>query len=213
MDRLVQLSIVAIAIVAGALAPRSAEARPYQGYGFLYGGSPSAQPYLGFSGVGTGVLSQAGGVEYMASGGGGSIWGGLRFGPLLAIELGYTGSFHNPAAACEAGSYYHVCSANYLLLDMVSADAKLHLPTQSNFDPYLQAGLVFGWVGREGFAPDAKGGGFDVGVGFDVWINPWWTVGVRGLYRGLRLSDHASDTGTGMFLSVVTAEVGLGVHF
>ncbi len=211
--RRITTSLAMLAVVVSLLVSGNAEAN-HRGYGYTTsGGGSTAQPYVGFSGLGTGVVSQVGGVEYMASGGGASIWGGVRVGPMVALELNYTGSLHNPTTACEVGYYYDLCSANYLVLDMLSADLKLHLPTRSNFDPFLQAGLLAGWVGREGFAPDAKGGGFDVGAGFDLWLNPWWTLGVRGLYRGMKLSDYAGDNGTGMFLSVITGEVGLAVHF
>jgi hypothetical protein len=214
MHRIALSLIVPLALVAGVTVPVAAEASPrHRGYGFTRDSGSPAQVYVGFSGLGTGVVAQSGGVEYMESGGGGSIWGGLRLGPLVALELSYTGSLHNPAEACEIGRYYDLCSANYLVLDMLSADVKLHFPTRTNIDPYLQGGLIYGWVGREGFAPDSKGAGFELGGGFDVWLNPWWTLGVRGLYRGLKLSDYEASSGTGMFLSVVTGEIGLGVHF
>lgn len=208
---------VVLALLLGAAAPASA--RSYyshgrgRGYGYVSSGSSPGQFYLGISGVGTGVLKQHGGVEYMASGGGMSIWAGLRLGAPLALELNYTGSFHNPATACEIGTYYDICSANYLVLDILSADLKLHLPTGSNLDPFLQAGILMAWIGREGFAPDATGAGFDLGGGVNLWFNPWWTVGLRGLYRGMKLSDYAAYTGSDTFLSVFTGELSLAVHF
>lgn len=184
-----------------------------RGYGYVSSSASPGQFYLGVSGLGTGVLKQHGGVEYMASGGGMAVWAGLRLGAPLAIELGYTGSFHNPATACAIGPYYDICSANYLVLDILSADAKLHLPTGNNLDPFLQGGIFMAWVGREGFAADATGAGFDLGGGVNLWFNPWWTVGVRGLYRGMKLSDYGAYTGSDTFLSVFTGELALAVHF
>ena len=168
--------------------------------------------YIGFSGVGTGVISQSGGAEYLGKGGGGfSLWGGVRFGPVLALELNYTGSFHNPAFACD--QFGDICASNYLVLDMVSVDAKLHIPTMTNFDPFFQGGLMLAWIGREGFTSDATGGGFDLGGGFDIWLNPWWTFGLRGLYRGIKMSDYGTYTGTNEFLSLFTGEVNIAIHF
>jgi hypothetical protein len=183
---------------------------PYVPPNYMY----QTRAYIGFSGVGTGILNQDGGAEYLGKGGGGfSLWGGVRLGPVLALELNYTGSFHNPALACASGFYVDICDSSYLVVDMLSVDAKVHLPTHTIFDPYLQGGLMLGWIGREGFSSDSTGGGFDLGGGFDIWLSPWWTMGTRLLYRGLSLSDYASYTGTSEYVSMLTGEVNLAIHF
>src|SRR5689334_411790 len=183
-------------------------------YGYAQNPMYDVRGYFGFSGVGTAVLGQSGGAELLNKGGGGfSIWGGVRMGPVFALELDYTGSFHNPVDSCAADAFGALCSSNFLVIDMLSADAKIHIPTRTNFDPFFQAGLMLGWIGREGFASDAAGGGFDLGGGFDVWLNPWWTFGLRGLYRGMKLGDTGTFTGTDEFLSLFTGEVNLSVHF
>ncbi|HJZ88973.1 MAG TPA: hypothetical protein VKN99_27570 [Polyangia bacterium] len=220
MKRIVLLLVATI--LCGAAAT-SAHAEELQGYyqpppprGYRYSVNPmyAVRGYIGFSGVGTAVLAQSGGAEYLNRGGGGlSLWGGIRFGPVFALELNYTGSFHNPVSGCDVGVYYTICSANYLVIDMLSVDAKIHIPTRTNFDPFLQGGLMLSWIGREGFASDATGGGFDLGGGFDIWLNPWWTFGLRGLYRGMRMSDYATYTGTDTFISLFTGEVNIAVHF
>jgi hypothetical protein len=171
--------------------------------------------YFGISGVVTGVLHQSGGAEYVSTGGGGAaIWGGVRIGPIFAFEANYTGSFHNHADyVCGNSLYYEICGADYLVLDMLSFDAKFHIPTHSVFDPFFQAGLMLAWLGHQGFASDATGGGFDLGGGFDVWLSPIVTFGVRALYRGVKLGDYATYTGTDEFLHLMTGEVNLGFHF
>lgn len=181
--------------------------RPMMGYG----ANPTLMPrgYIGFSGLGSAVLNQSGGVELLDNGGGVSIWGGVRFGPIFALELDWMGSFHNPAGACDPA----VCVVNYLVLSTLNVDAKIHFPTNTNFDPFVQGGAGFAWIGREGLAADAKGGGIDLGGGFDLWLNYWWTFGIRGLYRGVSMSDYATVTGDRTFLSLFTLEVNLAAHF
>jgi hypothetical protein len=103
---------------------------------------------------------------------------------------------------------------NYLVLETLDVNAKIHFPTNTNFDPFVQGGAGFAWIGREGFAADAKGGGIDLGGGFDLWLNYWWTFGIRGLYRGVSMSDYATPTDTGRtFISLFTVEVNLAAHF
>jgi hypothetical protein len=203
-----------ICVCAGSALAQGYPPPPPPGYGYNSNPMNAIRGYIGLSGVGTGVIAQSGGAEYIGKGGGGvSVWGGIRFGPVLALEINYTGSFHNPATACASDGFAAVCDANYLVLDMLSADAKVHIPTGTNFDPFFQGGLMAAWIGREGFASDATGGGFDIGGGFNIWLNPWWTFGVRGLYRGVKLSDYATYTGTDEFVSLFTGEVNLSFHF
>jgi opacity protein-like surface antigen len=170
--------------------------------------------YVGLAGVGTGVLGQSGGAEYIGTRGGGfSLYGGVRLGPMFALELNYTGSFHNPQSTCSGDGSLAYCSASYLGLHMLSVDARVYFPTWTRFDPYVQGGLMGAWVGRQGFAPDAKGGGFDLGGGVDFWLGNNWTLGARGLWRGVKLSDYATYTGTDEFVNIATFEVSLAAHF
>ena len=184
--------------------------RPRMGVGV----NPTLMPrgYIGFSGLGTAILNQSGGAELIDNGGGVSLWGGIRFGPIFALELDWMGSFHNPAQSfCDA---FGCTGFNYLVLETLNVDAKIHFPTNTNFDPFVQGGAGFAWIGREGFTADAKGGGIDLGGGFDLWLNYWWTFGIRGLYRGVSMSDYGTATASGRtFVSMLTVDFSLAAHF
>jgi hypothetical protein len=210
--RRILASLLVCGTVALAASPAYAQyygrPRPVMGYG----ANPTLMPrgYIGFSGLGSAVLNQNGGAELLDNGGGVSIWGGIRFGPIFALEADWMASFHNPAGACDPA----ICTVNYLVLETFDINAKIHFPTNTNFDPFVQGGAGFAWIGREGFAADAKGGGIDLGGGFDLWLNYWWTFGVRGLYRGVSMSDYATATDTGRtFVSLFTLEANLAAHF
>jgi hypothetical protein len=214
MKRIVCSLVVCAAIGAAGAAHAQGYYRPRPQYSYNLNPMNGIRGYIGFAGLGTGVLAQSGGAELLDNGGGVSIYGGLRFGPIFALELNWTGSFHNPALGCVGDVNVAYCTSNYLVLDLLSVDAKIHLPTGTNFDPYFQGGLAAAWIGREGFAADAKGGGIDLGGGFDLWLNPWWTFGVRGLYRGVSMDDFATVTDQGRtFLSLFTLELNLAAHF
>jgi hypothetical protein len=170
------------------------------------------RPYFGLSGFGTIVLGQSGGVEYLHTGGGLGVWGGLDFGRFFGLELAYNVSFHNPVDNCET-TQYTWCGANYLTVETVGLDVKFHIPTGSRFVPYAQAGVLISWIGRQGNPSDATGGGFEVGGGFDIWLNRVVTLGANAVYRGLFMSDYATFTGTGTYLDLINVGGTLGFHF
>ncbi len=169
------------------------------------------RPYFGLSGFGTIVAGQSGGVEYLRNGGGLGIFGGLDFGRVVGLEINYNASFHNPIDNCGGGPLYGWCGANYLTVETLALDIKLHIPTDTRFVPYGQAGAVLSWIGRQDSPSDATGGGFEVGGGFDIWLNRVVTLGAQALYKGLFMSDYATYTGTGTYLDMIY--VGGNVQF
>jgi hypothetical protein len=205
-----------ILLLCTVLAPR-AEARPRYYYYYRYP-PPWIAPRpvrgtFGVGGFGTIVARQDGGVEYMRHGGGLSVFGGVELGRVVEIQGKYAASFHNPVGNCAAGVNYVWCDASYLVLQTVSVDLKLHIPTNTRFIPYFAVGPMVGWIGRQGYLTDAIGGGFEAGGGFDIWFNRHGTVGLDVLYRGLRMSDYASYTGTDTYISLVQVGATIAAHF
>lgn len=171
--------------------------------------------YLGVGGLGTFVLKQDGGAEGLDHGGGFSLYGGVDFGRILGAEISYTGSYHNPDRGCVADyvDYGGWCDINYLTLDLVTLSARLRIPLNSRVQPYFQGGLAIAWSGRQGYQADATGFGFELGGGLDIWLNNWFSVGPRVLYRGVRMSDYGTYTGGDTFLNLLSAEANLALHF
>jgi len=201
--------LFALVLVAG-----RAEARRY----YYYSEPPWIRaPFLrgtfGVSGFGTIVANQRGGVEYLHHGGGFALWGGLELGQVVGFEAKYSASFHNPNDTCAGNQTYVWCGASFLLLQSVSLDLKLHIPTRSRVVPYFAVGPMVGWIGRSGYLTDAVGGGFEIGGGLDIWFSRHGTVGFEVLYRGLLMSDYATTTGTNTYLSLVQVGATIAAHF
>ncbi len=168
---------------------------------------------LGASGFGTFVARQDGGVEYLHTGGGISFWGGLELGRVVGFEAKYSASFHNPVADCVSGTRYVWCDSSFLVLQTLGLNLKLHIPTLTRVVPYAVVGPMFGWIGRQGYLSDARGGGFEAGGGLDVWFTRHGTIGFEVLYRGLLMSDYATYTGTDTYLSLVQLGFTIAGHF
>jgi opacity protein-like surface antigen len=207
-------SLLAVALTAAALAaPVAAGASP----GYYHGPPPPpvayhaprpATWYLGIGLFGTSILDQTGGPEVLDSGGGVSVWAGVHLGQVLSLEIGWLGSFHNPA---EVGIWFEP-DTDFLVLEGVTADAKLHLARGGGLDPYLQGGVGLYFLGSEHFGTDSVGTGFQLGGGIDFWLGPHVTLGLRGRYHGISLgppNGGIDDT----FISAATFEGSLGVHF
>jgi hypothetical protein len=208
------------------LAAALAAAAPAHAQGGYYGPPPpqqhhqppSHQPqqprmghstwYLGVGVVGTDIVGQSGGPEQLNPGGGLSAWLGMHVNNSLSLELGWLGSFHNPA---PVGTWFEP-GTDYLILEGVTADARIHLSGPGQFDPYLQAGVGLYFLGSEALGMDSIGTGFQVGGGFDVWVGPAVTLGVRARYHGISMGPPDS-TERDTFLSAVTLEGSLGLHF
>jgi hypothetical protein len=200
------------AALAAVLVPEVASAQRYYGQPRparpVYHASPTTW-YMGLGLFGTSILDQSGGPEQLESGGGISVWAGLHVNEVLSLEVGWLGSFHNPA---DVGTWYGA-ETDFLVLEGVTADARLHL-TRGNrgFDPYLQGGVGLYFLGSEHFGMDSIGTGFQAGGGFDFWVGSQVTLGVRARYHGISMGPPPSgDNDT--FISAATVEGSLGVHF
>jgi outer membrane protein with beta-barrel domain len=180
--------------------------RPVHHHGYV--ATPIGNWYTGLSIVGTSIVDQSGGPEQLQSGGGLSAWLGVRVAPQLALEVGYLGSFHNPAPVAT----WWGTETDYLVLSGVTADAKVHLSSGQPFDPYLQGGVGLYFLGSEHLGTDSVGTGFQAGGGFDVWLGPSVTLGARALYHGIAMGPPdggENDT----FVSAITVEGSVALHF
>jgi hypothetical protein len=171
---------------------------------------------LALSGFGSIVVAQNGTPEYVRSGGGLGIDLGLDFGRFVGIRLGYDISFHNPEGRCGSGTFQCnvvFAGVSYLVLETIHADFVLHIPTGTRFQPLFTAGVLAGLLGRASSPTDSVGGGFEAGLGFDVWISRWATFGVVAKYRGIDLGDFSGNTDSGSFLSLVNVAGNIAVQF
>jgi hypothetical protein len=164
--------------------------------------------YAGVGLVGTSILDQSGGPEALHSGGGLSAWLGVNLSRAFSIELGWLGSFHNPVTYSTG----YGRDTSFLVLEGVTADAKLHL-TRGPIDPYLQGGVGVYFLGDSavGYA-DSVGPGYQVGGGIDFRTGRFVTLGLRALYRGIEMGPRdggPADT----FLHAATFEGSVSFHF
>ncbi len=203
------MSLVAVAMLVAATASASPRRRHVH---YPPPGPPPPTPatwYLGLAVVGTDVVGQTGGPEWLEPGGGLTAWIGLHVNSALSLELGWLGSLHNPA---ELGTWYG-SETDFLVLEGVTADARLHLGGSGRgFDPYLQGGVGLYWLGSESLGLDSVGQGFQLGGGFDVWIGRALTVGLRARYHAVSMgAPEGGEHDT--FVNAVTFEGSVGLHF
>ncbi len=206
MFRTASLALVALA----ALAP------PAHADRYSYYGPPATvvrpRPewwYAGVGVVGTSILDQTGGPEQLHSGGGISAWLGVNVARELSFELGWLGSFHNPATIDTGFG----TTTDYLVLEGVTADAKIHFGRPRPVDPYLQGGLGVYFLGSQhaGYA-DSVGAGYQLGGGVDFRVGPVVSLGLRALYRGMSMgppNGAVDDT----FIHALTFEGNVALHF
>ena len=166
--------------------------------------------YLGAALVGNIIVSQIdspGGNDFISHGGGGQLFLGVRLHPYFALEFGYAQTAHNPV---EDPSGYNV---SFLALHALTVDAKIIFPNRSNVRPYVQAGVGYYILTHE-YQDAVSGGGIQLGGGIDIWLNPWWSLGGRVLYHGIKFAELGSGTTTGKpFLSTASLDLNLQVHF
>jgi hypothetical protein len=182
---------------------------------YYYGPPPMVvrpQPqwwYVGVGLVGTSILDQSGGPEQLQSGGGVSAWVGVNVARQLSLELGWLGSFHNPATV-DTG---YGPETDWLMLEGLTADAKIHLGRPSAIDPYVQGGVGVYFLGSQhaGYA-DSVGAGYQLGGGVDLRVGPIVTLGVRALYRGMAMGPPDA-TVNDTFIHALTFEGSVGLHF
>jgi hypothetical protein len=166
--------------------------------------------YLGAGLVGNIVVSQIdspGGNDFISHGGGGQLFLGVRLHRYFALEFGYAQTAHNPV---EDPSGYTV---SFLALHALTADAKFIFPNRSNVRPYVQVGVGYYILTHE-YEDATSGGGIQLGVGIDIWLNPWWTLGGRVLYHGIKFDELGSGSVQGRpFLSTASLDLNVQVHF
>jgi hypothetical protein len=214
--------VASLTLVLTLLAPATADAsrRARRHYYYAYESPPPwiAPPrfvggFIGFTGFGTIALDQTGGVEYLRHGGGFGIFGGVHLGRVVSLHFGFDASFHNPVSSCVGRGPYVWCDANFLILETVHADLKLRIPTRTRVVPYFQVGGLVAWIGRQDYPADAVGGGFEIGGGIDFWLARHVSFGVHALYRGIKMGDYETYTGSDTFLSVLNVGGDFTFHF
>ncbi|MCB9557577.1 MAG: hypothetical protein H6707_15825 [Deltaproteobacteria bacterium] len=189
-------ALLALLLGVGVLgATTEAQAQYYGGGGRYYG--PRTTPRWGFRHRVHGYLGgQLGGFfvaaqvtdydrGYMSHGGGGGLYGGVRLGPFVSMELNWGVSYH------DRNDYWATYfDAMYMMT--VTADLKLHVPTRGPVEPFFQGGLGFAWIGptyvdawHDTVDVWAKGFTFRLGGGLEFFAGPWLSVGGRLLYQGL----------------------------
>jgi hypothetical protein len=176
-----------------------------------------ARPSLWYAGVGlvgTSILDQSGGPQQLETGGGVSAWVGLNLSRVVSLELGWLGSFHNPATV----STWYGPETDFLVLEGVTADAKVHL-MRGPITPYLQGGVgVYSLSSQHGSVFDSVGPGYQLGGGVDLAAGPFVTFGLRALYRGIAMTPPHADsfdtmsTGTSL-IHAATFEASVAFHF
>jgi hypothetical protein len=221
MRDLVRGSLILVVLALGASVPRAALAHD-TGYPHrhVYAAGPTVAPtlsidrpgvYLGAGLVGNIVVSQVDTPTadgFISHGGGAQVFLGVRVHPYIGLEFAYAETIHNPV---EDASGFRV---SYLALHALTADIKLILPNRSNVRPYLQAGVGYYIFTRE-YQEAVSGGGIQAGVGVDIWLSPWWSLGSRVLYHGIKF-DNVSQAGgpsSKPFLSTASLDLNLQFHF
>jgi len=213
--------IGAIALLAFVL-PQEALAQRYGG-GYGYGPAPRPQfgyrhrfhAYVGGELMGMAIINQSlDEVGRVGTGGGLGLFGGLRLSPFIALEINWTYTVHDE-------SWQSDYAVDALQLQTLTADVKIHIPTRGRFEPYVQAGAGFSFLGvsgdyyNEGYIFQS-GPAWTLGGGGDFWFSPFFTLGGRVLYRGL----YFTETEYGEKLPIdsnvmhgVSFEVNAGLHF
>jgi hypothetical protein len=221
MRNLVRGSLVLVAFAVLLAIPRPAAAQYYYAPRPVYG-PPLYAPqlkidrpgvYIGAAAVGAIILNQANtdssASDFITHGGGGQIWLGVKVHPMFALEFGYAQTAHNTYTD------YWGNVVDYLALHALTADAKLIFPNRYNVRPYVQAGIGY-YALTQGYNDATSGGGFQLGGGLDIYLNPWWSLGGRVLYHGVKFTDiqgNALYNDNKPFLSYMSIELNVQVHF
>jgi hypothetical protein len=229
------LLILGALSVIGLMLPAEAEAQYRGGYG--YGPRP-ARPQWGFrhrihgyvGGQLTGLATVDQRTDYQTGGylggggGGGGLFGGVRLGPFFSLELNWNITWHN-VAEDYSGTYWEAFH-----LQTVELDGKLHIPTRGIIEPYVQLGLGYAFIGvswDDSYAYErgdymlTSGFCFNLGGGLDVWLSPWFTIGGRLLYKGMRFGEpYEYETAGGgtaeryaNYASVISVDLTAAIHF
>jgi hypothetical protein len=106
-------------------------------------------------------------------GGGGSIFAGVRFGPVPGIEVDYVATIFGTDNPNDS---------RVMRLQIFDFGLTLNVPTRGIFEPRLQL-AIGGAVLDDEFGTVAEGTAYAAGIGGDFWVHPNFTIGVRAIYR------------------------------
>jgi opacity protein-like surface antigen len=174
------------------------------------------------------VRQQAGPTEgYLGRFGGGlGLYAGLRLNAFLSVEANWTFALHDENVDRDVALQIDRDHSRSIYVMTVSANAKLHLPTEHMIEPYVQVGgglLMSGGIKLDERVSGDRGlsTGFiiNAGVGADVWISRHLSVGARVLYRGMLLepgSKTASPSGGKLganFVNGISVDAMATIHF
>lgn len=211
------IGVIVLACVMGSLGDAEARYRRVRARGHVRaGGSGSVGLvlvpvglYFGLGLLGTHILDQRGGDELLEDGGGLSLFAGWRLHHRLALEVGYSGTFHNPARV----ETIFGPDIDYLVLNGFTGDARVYLnEAPQSTEWYLQGGFGLYLLDSTYFGTEAVGTGLQLGGGVDFHVAPHIDLGLRALYRGISMRPPESiedDT----FVSAVSGEGSVSFHF
>ena len=214
--------IAALALsAAGAASAQYGPPPPYAG-GPIGGLSTRPHLYFGIEAQGFFILKQVSDqTGYMGQGGGGNVFVGWRFGPMLSLELNVGSTYHDETLG-------RMRTINSLFLVTPTVDVKFHFSTKGRFQPYVQLGAGYAYLGATyatDFACDlgcdttfAQGPLFQLGGGFDYWATPWISIGGRLLYRAASLNESpyggtVGARGASNFVNGVVLGINAMFHF
>jgi hypothetical protein len=181
-----------------------AQARPYRSSILIIGPD---NLYGGAGLVATHIVRQDGGPELLEDGVGFDVYGGVRVGKGLALELGWVQSFHNPAVV----DTYYGTDVDYLVVDALTADARIYLQASDPLEFYLLGGLGAYALSSQYFGLDSIGSGFQLGAGLDIFIGESLTIGGRAVYRGMLMGPPDSNI-RDTFVSALTLHGTIALH-
>lgn len=198
------MAVLAIAVASPARA--EPDPGPYDGYARMQVVARPGGLYVGAALVGTAIVDQSGGPDLVASGTGLRLLGGWRLSQRLALEMGWSTTFHE--AEADFGP-----DADTLVLSGFTGDAKIYLGGGGErVDPFVQGGVGFYLLGGSILDSQSIGSGFQVGPGVDLHVTEDVDITLRALYRGVAMGppDQRDDD---TFLSVLGGEAGISLRF
>jgi len=147
------------------------------------------------------------------AGGGAELFVGIRPWPYFGAHLVYDAFFHHG----DDGAPYNLGTVQSL-----RAEGRVFLAPGSMFEPWLEAGAGLYLIGNE-YDAAKTGGGFEAGLGADIYLAPYLSAGIAAIYRGIWFGTFhipqaelgwamdGGDVGEG-FLHSVTVLVDLTIH-
>lgn len=181
------------------------------------------------------VKQQLNDIDTIGHGGGVGITGGIRLGKVVSLEANWTFTAHDEYWRDEIKPDEIAVEVDSLQIQTFTADLKLHIPTFRRVEPYFQLGGGWAILGGMGWKPDepkyekfmpsyvyTDGPTFNAGMGLNVWLGRFLTIGGRVLYRGIYFTeaDHNMPRTDGSFYGTpenfihgVSAEVTAAFNF